>query len=162
MNRITLSLALALSVSTACKKTQDPAPGDKPAAAPTAPAAGAPAAPAPAPAAPAAAPAADKTSYKPDELWTKISGMDRMDMMDLDAKGGVTLTGTAAAIKDNGTDEYQVDFDAGGGHTVSTRFSDFGTAAKAKKLKAGDAITASKCSPTNPQGNSLVLVQCKL
>jgi hypothetical protein len=84
-----------------------------------------------------------------------------MDVMEKFADG-LTVTGTAAKIIDDPSAEYGVELDAGGGNVVEVRFADFGKAAKDKKLAAGAEIKASKCQPTNPEGQRLALVQCEL
>jgi hypothetical protein len=84
-----------------------------------------------------------------------------MDLMEL-SNAGVTVTGAVQAIKNDPTGEYEVDLDAGSKHVVGLRFGDFGAAAKAKKLKVGDAIAAAKCQVTVPKDDLLVAVQCEL
>ena len=114
------------------------------------------------PAEPAAAPAPTlKSAYKADELWATANGMTRIERMEKFVDG-VTVTGTVKGIKDDPLGEYGAELDAGGSHIVELRFADFGKAAKAKPLKAGDQVAAAKCQITNPEGDRMALVQCEL
>ncbi len=143
--------ALLFVANLGCKGSDEkaaPKPAEKAAAAEPAPAT-----------APAAA--AAKSEYKPDELWTKVSGLDRTDLLEL-SNAGVTVTGTVQAIKDDPTGEYTVELDAGNKHVVALTYGDFGKAAKAKKIKVGDTIAASKCEVTVPAGDHLFAVQCEV
>lgn len=151
-------LSAALMTTIACGGGAPAAkPGDKPATT----AAPAPAAPA-TPAAPAA-PAADavKAEYKPAEVWSEIGTMSHMDRM-TKFRDGVVVTGVVAKIKDDPAGEYGLEMDAGSNHVVEVRFADFGKAAKDKGVKVGDSITATKCSPTNPEGDRMAMVTCEL
>jgi len=154
MTRLSIVCCVLVSFA-ACKKKED-----KPAAPP--PAADKPAEPAAPPAAaPApAAPAPAKAEYKPDELFKDTAGLSRMDLMDK-FKDGVTLSGTVKSIKDDPTGEYVLVFDAGGGHTVEAMIAD-PKPAHDKKLKAGDAVTVTKCQVANPTDTSVPLRTCDL
>ncbi len=102
-----------------------------------------------------------KSEYKPDEIWKATDGVSRMDIMEK-FKDGVTVTGTIIKVDEPAGGEYAVSLDAKSGHTVVLTFSDFGATAKAKGLKAGDAVTATKCQIVNPTADRLPLVLCTL
>jgi hypothetical protein len=154
MSRFTSIAVIALAL-VACKKSDKaaPTPAAKTEPAPTA------AAPAPAAAAPAA-----KESYKADELFdwaTATAAGSHMDMLEAFNKPA-TVTGTITKVDDPATGEYGATLDAGKGHSVIVHFADFGKAAKDKKLKAGDTLTAEKCQTTQPTANDVTVVQCVL
>ena len=150
MKRLAILCCILVSF-TACKKKEDTAPAaDKPAE----PAAPAPAAPAP------AAPTPAKAEYKPDELFKDTAGLSRLDLMDK-FKDGVTLSGTVKAVKDDPTGEYVLVYDAGNGHTVEAMIAD-PKPARDKKVKAGDAVTVTKCQVANPSDTSVLLRICEL
>lgn len=108
-----------------------------------------------------APPAAARTEFKPDEAWTTLSTMSHMDRM-TNYKDGVTITGTVTKVVDDPASEYALQMDAGGGNTVEVLFADFGKAAKDRKIAAGQTVTGTKCSPTNPEGKKMAFVTCEL
>jgi hypothetical protein len=108
-----------------------------------------------------AAPVAKQAEYKPDELWKALAGLSRIEMMDKFGDG-VAVAGTVSKITDDPTGEYVVELEAGDGHTIALGFADFGKAAKAKGLKTGDAVAATKCQVTNPTADREALTLCDL
>jgi hypothetical protein len=102
-----------------------------------------------------------KSEYKADELWTAANAMSRLERMEKFVDG-VTVTGTIKGIKDDPAGVYTAEIDAGGSHIIELGFADFGKVAKQKPLKVGDAVTATKCQVTNPQGDRMALVMCDL
>jgi hypothetical protein len=153
----TKSLILALSLSLTsigCSKKDDAsAPAGKATTSDKAPT------PTPPPAATPSAPA--KSDYKADELFKATADQSYIDLMDK-FKDGITVSGTIAKIDDPATGEYTAELDAGDKHVVAVTFADFGKAVKAKKLKVGDTLGATKCQPTKPEAGRFAVIQCEL
>jgi hypothetical protein len=159
MKNLALACSLALAL-VACKKKDDTAASaDKTPPAAKSAAGTAPAEPAPPPA-PPPTPVA-KSEYKADELFAATAGQSRMDLMEK-FKDGVTVTGSVTKVDEPAGGEYSVELDAGDKHVVAVTFADFGKAAKAKGVKAGDTITATTCQVTNPTADRLAVVTCEL
>nr|MDQ3371027.1 hypothetical protein [Myxococcota bacterium] len=121
----------------------------------------APAAPAPPSVANPAPPIGTQPEYTPAELWAAVGGMSHMDRMEKFPEG-VTVNATVTKILEPAGGEYAVEADAGTGRVLAITFADFGAIAKAKPLKVGDSIKATKCQLTNVEGSRLAIVQCEL
>jgi hypothetical protein len=152
-----LSLSLSLTSIGCGKKDDASAPAGKATASDKAPTPTP--TPAPAPAATPSAPA--KSDYKADELFKATADQSYIDLMDK-FKDGITVSGTIAKIDDPATGEYTAELDAGDKHVIAVTFADFGKAVKAKKLKVGDTLGATKCQPTKPEAGRFAVIQCEL
>jgi hypothetical protein len=109
--------------------------------------------------APAPAPASRHVgAYSAGELWKAAEGASRLDDI---YRAELEVKGTATKVDDDPTGEYRVSLDAGDGNTVIVTYQDFGAAARAAKLAAGQALDVKGCALTTPEGHTLILRGCK-